>query len=68
MSEATCDNVGDLREMRIVPATPETILYGAVTDQAHLHGILAFLASLGLRIVSAHPLPAVPNDPTEVPH
>jgi hypothetical protein len=29
-------------EMRIVPAPPETILYGAVTDQEHLHGILMF--------------------------
>jgi hypothetical protein len=30
--------------MRIVAAPPETALYGAVIDQAHLRGIPAFLA------------------------
>jgi hypothetical protein len=57
LSERTRDAVGDFSEMRIVPAPPETILYGAVTDQAHLHGILTFLESLGLQIVSVHQLP-----------
>jgi len=49
--------VGDFSDMRIVPAPPETVLYGAVTDQAHLHGILTFLESMGLQIVSVHQLP-----------
>jgi len=57
LSERTRDAVGDFSEMRIVAAPPETILYGAVTDQAHLHGILTFLESLGLQIVSVHQLP-----------
>ena len=57
LSERAQHAVGDFSEMRIVPAPPETILYGAVTDQAHLHGILTFLESLGLHIVSVHQLP-----------
>lgn len=57
LSDRTRDAVGDFSEMRIVAAPPETILYGAVTDQAHLHGILTFLESLGLQIVSVHQLP-----------
>ena len=44
-----------------MPAPPETILYGSVIDQAHLHGILDFLESLGLQIVSVHQLPAEPD-------
>jgi hypothetical protein len=57
LSERTVAAVGDFSDMRIVPAPPETVLYGAVTDQAHLHGILAFLESMGLQIVSVHQLP-----------
>ena len=57
LSDRTRDAVGDFSEMRIVAAPPETILYGAVTDQAHLHGIMTFLESLGLQIVSVHQLP-----------
>ena len=57
LSDRARDAVGDFSEMRIVPAPPETILYGAVTDQAHLHGILTFLETLGLQIVSVHQLP-----------
>jgi hypothetical protein len=62
LSDRTRDAVGDFSEMRIVPAPPETILYGAVTDQAHLHGILTFLESLGLQIVSVHQLPGKNED------
>jgi hypothetical protein len=62
LSERTRDAVGDFSEMRVVPAPPETILYGAVTDQAHLHGILTFLESLGLQIVSVHQLPEQNKD------
>lgn len=57
LSEHAAAAVGDFSEMRVVPAPPETMLYGAVTDQAHLHGILRFLESLGLQIVSVHQLP-----------
>lgn len=62
LSERAQHAVGDFSEMRIVPAPPETILYGAVTDQAHLHGILAFLEAIGLQIVSVHQLPTEPTD------
>ena len=65
LSERAQHAVGDFSEMRIVPAPPETLLYGAVTDQAHLHGILVFLESLDLQIVSVHQLPPQPNDPAE---
>jgi hypothetical protein len=62
LSERAQHAVGNLGEMRVEPAPPETLLYGAVTDQAHLHGILVFLENLGLHIVSVHHLPAEPND------
>jgi hypothetical protein len=62
LSERAREAVGDFSEMRVVPAPPETILYGAVTDQAHLHGIMAYLESLGLQIVSVHQLPTEPTD------
>lgn len=57
LSERTKHALGDFSEMRIVAAPPETIVYGAVTDPAHLHGILTFLEGLGLNIVSVHQLP-----------
>jgi len=57
LSERAQHAVGDFSEVRIVLAPPETIIYGAVTDQAHLHGILTFLENLGLQIVSVHQLP-----------
>lgn len=57
LSERAQHAVGDFSEVRIVPVPPETIIYGAVTDQAHLNGILAFLENLGLQIVSVRQLP-----------
>jgi hypothetical protein len=65
LSERAQLAVEDFSEMRIVPASPVTVLYGPVTDQAHLHGILAFLEHLGLSIVSVHELPTERNDPAE---
>jgi hypothetical protein len=62
LSERARHAVGDFSEMRIVTAPPETILYDVVTDQAHLHGILAFLESLGLQLVSVNQLPADADD------
>lgn len=38
-----------------IPA--ETSLCGPVTDEAHLHGLLALMQSLGLRVVSLHRIP-----------
>lgn len=65
LSERAQHAVMDFSEMKIVPTPPETVLSGAVTDQAHLHGILAFLEHLGLQIVSMHQLQKDPNDPAE---
>lgn len=57
LSERTRLAVGDFSEVHIVPAPPETIIYGAVTDQSHLRGFLALLDSLGLQIVSMREVP-----------
>lgn len=57
LSERAKHAVADFSEMRVVPVPPETILYGPVIDQAQLHGILTFLESLDLHIVSVHRLP-----------
>ena len=65
LSERAQRAVGDFSEMRVVPVPPETVFYGTVTDQAHLHGILAFLESLGLQIVSVNRMPSEPGDSAE---
>lgn len=61
LSEDLRHAVGDFGEMRVVPAPPETIIYGSVADEAHLHGILWLLEDLGLRIVSLHQIPDLPR-------
>lgn len=43
--------------LRVVHAAPETIIYGSVLDESHLHGILVVLENLGLTIVSVHRIP-----------
>ncbi|WP_456931415.1 hypothetical protein [Geodermatophilus sp. SYSU D00079] len=35
-------------------APSETIIYGEVVDEAHLHGVLALIQDLGLHVVSVH--------------
>lgn len=57
LSERAQLAMNEFSDMKIVPAPPETIIYGEVTDQSHLHGILTFLENLGLHIVSVHELP-----------
>lgn len=54
LSERAQRAFGDYQEMRIVPARAETFLYVAVTDDAHLQGILALLANLGLHLISVN--------------
>jgi hypothetical protein len=44
-------------DMTVVDAPPETIIRGDVMDDSHLHGVLALIQSLGLRIVSMHEVP-----------
>jgi hypothetical protein len=51
---------GDYAEVRIVPAPAETLLYVAVTDEAHLQGILTLLANLRLQVVSMKRVPELP--------
>ncbi|HTF48706.1 MAG TPA: hypothetical protein VK735_14765 [Pseudonocardia sp.] len=44
--------------MRITEAPPETIVFGEVLDESHLHGIIAQFQTLGITVVSMHPVPA----------
>ncbi|GLY68854.1 hypothetical protein [Amycolatopsis taiwanensis] len=60
LSEQARHAVGDFSEMQIMPAPPETIIYGSVSDEARLHGILLLLEDLGLHIVSLHQIPDLP--------
>jgi hypothetical protein len=47
-------------DMTVVDAPPETIIIGEVQDESHLHGVLALIQSLGLRVVSLHEMPRGP--------
>jgi hypothetical protein len=44
-------------DMRITEAPLETIIDGEVLDEAHLHGIIVQLQTLGITVVSVHPVP-----------
>lgn len=61
LSDRARHAVDDFSELQVVPAPPETIIYGAVSDEAHLHGILRLLDNLGLRLVSLHRIPDLPR-------
>jgi hypothetical protein len=50
------DELQALGDMDVEEVPPGLILSGDVIDDAHLHGIMAHLRSLGLRIVSVHPV------------
>ncbi|MGE0300523.1 hypothetical protein [Pseudonocardia sp.] len=41
-------------DMSVEEAAPETIIVGTVADDAQLHGVLAQIQALGLRVVSMH--------------
>jgi hypothetical protein len=48
----------------------ETVLTGAVTDQAELHGVLNRLRDLGVQLISVNPVedaPVSPEDGTDEP-
>ena len=47
--EAFCD-------MDIVDVPPGTLLYGDVLDESHLHGIIAQPRTMGITVVSVHPV------------
>jgi hypothetical protein len=44
-------------DMVVTDAPPDTIIVGEVVDDSHLHGVLALIGSLGLRVVSMHEVP-----------
>ncbi|MER7000792.1 hypothetical protein [Streptomyces sp. NPDC000410] len=44
-------------ELEKVPAPPQTLLFGPVTDEAHLYGLLARFQDLGIRVVEMRQLP-----------
>lgn len=54
LSDRTRDAFPD---MTVVDAPPDTVIVGAVIDDAHLHGVLAVIQDLGLRVVSVHEVP-----------
>lgn len=41
-------------DMTVEQAAPETIIVGTVDDDSALHGVLAQIQTLGLRVVSLH--------------
>ena len=49
VSERTRDAFPD---MTVSDAPAETIILGEVVDESHLHGVLALIQDLGLRVVS----------------
>ena len=43
---------GAFQGMTVEPGDENTAIVGQIADQAHLHGLLERIASLGLRLVS----------------
>jgi hypothetical protein len=44
-------------DMQVEELPAGVIVRGLIMDESHLHGVLAQLQELGLKIVSVHPLP-----------
>jgi hypothetical protein len=44
-------------DMRINETPPQTVIDGEVLDESHLHGIIVQLHTLGIAVVSVHPIP-----------
>ncbi|MBL8924931.1 MAG: hypothetical protein JNM77_01650 [Pseudonocardia sp.] len=44
-------------DMRITEVPLQTVLDGEVLDESHMQGIIAQLQTLGLTVVSVHPVP-----------
>lgn len=53
LSEATQAAFADM-SVRDVP--PETVIFGPVIDESHMHGVLSLIQSLGLQVVSVRKL------------
>jgi hypothetical protein len=43
--------------MRISEVPPQTVIYGEVLDESHLHGVIVQLQALGITVVSVQPIP-----------
>ncbi|GAA1209004.1 hypothetical protein [Prauserella alba] len=67
LSETTRHAVDQLGRLEVVPAPPETIIYGVVTDDAHLQGIIGLLDTLGLRLVALQRVPEFSSERNDSP-
>jgi hypothetical protein len=45
---------GAFPDMTVVDVPAETIICGEVEDESQMHGVLALIRDLGLRVVSVH--------------
>jgi len=61
MSDRARHAVDEFGAMRVVTAPPETLIYGEVIDESHLHGMIGLLENLGLHLVSVQRVPS-PDD------
>lgn len=48
-------------ELESVVVAHQTVLFGQVTDEAHLYGLLVRFQSLGLRVAEMRRLPEAPE-------
>ena len=44
-------------DMQITELPRQTLIDGEVLDESHLHGIIVQLQTLGITVVSVHPVP-----------
>ncbi|GLZ47854.1 hypothetical protein Acsp06_40390 [Actinomycetospora sp. NBRC 106375] len=51
------DVAADFTEFTVQDAPAETVMYGEIVDDAHLHGVLARLQALGLQVTSLRTVP-----------
>ncbi|MCU1629090.1 MAG: hypothetical protein JWP64_4039 [Pseudonocardia sp.] len=44
-------------DMQVSEVPLQTVIDGEVLDESHLHGIIAQIQTLGITLVSVHPIP-----------
>jgi hypothetical protein len=44
--------------MQVIPVPAQSIIYGPVADDAHLHDLLALCQAMGLRVISLRETPS----------
>jgi hypothetical protein len=47
---------GAFPDMTVLDVPPETVIFGDVVDDSHMHGVLALIQNLGLQVVSVNRL------------